>query len=59
MRRNIIIAIVLSLTLSSCTTYRDASGNVDVGDSVCSSGACPMLFIATFAALATAVALHK
>jgi len=59
MRQSALIVVVLSLVLSSCATYRDSDGRVEVADSVCSSGICPLLMIAMLAGVGAAVATHR
>ena len=59
MRNNIITAVILSLMLSGCSTYRGADGHTTFADpDACSSGICELLIIGAVAGIAIAAAGH-
>jgi hypothetical protein len=60
MRRNIIIAIILSLALPGCATYQGADGHTEIADpAICSTGICPLFIIGLLAGAGVAVASHR
>jgi len=58
MRRNIILAVMISLALSSCATYDAPDGKHLADPSACGNGVCGVLIVGALVAAAAAVAGH-
>ena len=59
MRKNITIAVIFSLMLSGCATYKGVDGRSHLSDpSVCNSGACGVLVVAAMLGAAIALTSH-